>query len=304
MKTLSALFLIVILPACATTTLTEPASSASARQSIQLDNGESLYYQVRGATQAGAPFVLLHGFAGSSDSWSDVSDNLAAQHPVYAIDLAGYGESDWPDDSDFSIEAQAGYVNQLVTALDIRDAIIVGHDIGGGVAQILAVRHPQRVKALVLANSVVDDHWPSLEVRMLRTPGFGYAGITLLEQPIWNHMLRKGFHDDTRITELTRYNFQHRYQDSAGRHRLVHNAQALDTGDLMAIQDAIYATELPTLVLWAEQDHFLDEEPAREMCKQMPDCEFQPIADTGHFLVLENPAGVSERLLQFADSRD
>src|SRR5688572_31568261 len=87
---------------------------------------------------SGPPVVLLHGFPTSAHLWSDLVPLLAPRFRTIAPDLIGYGDSEKPSTERLDVRAQAGYVRELLEHLDISEFAAVGHDVGGGVAQLLA----------------------------------------------------------------------------------------------------------------------------------------------------------------------
>src|SRR5829696_9096578 len=110
--------------------------------------GARLYCYAAGTRGAGEPVVFLHGFPTSGHIWSDVVPFVPAGHRVLVVDLLGYGRSDRPLAQPVTIRAHAERVIALFDVLGINYACVVGHDVGGGVAQTLAVRWPQRVSRL------------------------------------------------------------------------------------------------------------------------------------------------------------
>ena len=103
-------------------------------------HGHSVSYQRAGW---GPLLVLLHGIAGSSDTWNDVIEPLAERYTVVAPDLLGHGESAKPR-GDYSLGAYASGIRDLLTALGHEKGTIVGHSLGGGVAMQLAYQFPDR----------------------------------------------------------------------------------------------------------------------------------------------------------------
>src|SRR3569623_2435142 len=93
-------------------------------------HGHSVSYQRAGW---GPLLVLLHGIAGSSDTWNDVIEPLAEHYTVVAPALLGHGESAKPR-GDYSLGAYASGVRDLLVGLDIECATVVGHSLGGGFA--------------------------------------------------------------------------------------------------------------------------------------------------------------------------
>src|SRR5258706_3329123 len=85
--------------------------------------------------------VLLHNIPAGAFEWDSVLPQLAAtKRAVYAIDMLGYGLSEFPWPSDTSIWGHADALSFLFNHLNLTNVVLVGHGIGGGVAQVLATR--------------------------------------------------------------------------------------------------------------------------------------------------------------------
>src|SRR5436853_6050757 len=102
-------------------------------------NGVRLYYYAAGSRGAGEPIVLLHGFPTSSHLWSNVVPLLPAGHRVVVLDLLGFGRSDPPASHSVNLRGHAERLIAVLDHLGINFACIAGHDVGGGIAQVLAV---------------------------------------------------------------------------------------------------------------------------------------------------------------------
>src|SRR3954464_922392 len=100
----------------------------------------------------GPPLLLLHGIGNSAQTWAGVLDRLAASHTVLAPDLLGHGSSDKPR-GDYSIAGYANGMRDLLSVLDLEQATVVGHSLGGGVALQFAYQFPERCQRLVLVGS-------------------------------------------------------------------------------------------------------------------------------------------------------
>ena len=284
---------------CSIAPITQPTTRTPDLRSVQLTDEQPLFYRVAGQEHHTTPILLVHGIPDASDSWSSITAELGRTHPVYAVDLAGYGYSDRPEDYDVSLSAQANYLLELLDKLELERVIIVGHDIGGGIAQILAARNPQRIGRLVLINSVVEDNWPVLEMRLLRVPLLGYSALTIMEKPMWQYMLRKGFFNKEMVTDEIVHRYQHWYQGSLGRQRLIRNARALNNTDLTTLTKEIRAVLAPTLILWGREDRYLDPGLAQVLCHDLRDCRFVFVDRAGHFVLDEQPQAVSNAIQHF-----
>lgn len=125
----------------------ELQDSATIKSGYVVVNGAQLHYECAGS---GAPLLLLHGLVGSARNWRKNIRSLARHASVYALDLLNMGESDRIAGCDSSLEATADRVAAFMDALGLEDVDIAGHSHGGAVAMMLAARHPDRVRSLIL----------------------------------------------------------------------------------------------------------------------------------------------------------
>src|SRR3954453_1962001 len=112
-------------------------------------HGHRVIYRIAGS---GPPVVLIHGMINSSRHWEGVARRLARSHTVIAPDLIGHGDSARPR-GDYSLGAHAASIRDLLAAIGVDRATIVGHSLGGGVAMQFFYQFPQRVERLALVSS-------------------------------------------------------------------------------------------------------------------------------------------------------
>jgi len=110
-------------------------------------NGINLHVAQRGSGQVA--ILFLHYWGGSSRTWDPVIDRLSGHHRCVAVDLRGWGKSDHSA-SDFSLAAQASDVEAVIAELGLADFVLVGHSMGGKIAQIVASHRLVGLRALVL----------------------------------------------------------------------------------------------------------------------------------------------------------
>ena len=138
----------------------------------------NLSYIVQGAEYGtDGAIVLLHDIMGGAFTWRDILPQLAStQRAVYAIDMLGYGQSDHPWQADTSIWGHADCLSFLFEQLNLTNILLVGHGIGGGVAQVLATRlSRERVAALVLIDTIAYEYtfapdWPLPDMKQQQEP--------------------------------------------------------------------------------------------------------------------------------------
>ena len=124
---------------------------------------------VRDAGQ-GEALLLIHGMAGSSQTWRAIMPQLAKRYRVVAPDLLGHGQSSKPR-SDYSLGAFAVGLRDLLDELEIESATVVGHSLGGGVAMQFLYQHPDYCRRLVLISSGGLGQDVGWILRLLSAPG-------------------------------------------------------------------------------------------------------------------------------------
>src|SRR3954467_4754638 len=112
-------------------------------------HGHTVVYRTMGS---GPPVVLIHGMVNASRHWSAVAQRLAERHTGIAPDLIGHGDSATPR-GDYSPRAHAPVIRDLLSALGIDRATMVGHSLGGGIAMVYFWQFPDRVERLALVSS-------------------------------------------------------------------------------------------------------------------------------------------------------
>ncbi|WP_415852484.1 alpha/beta fold hydrolase, partial [Streptomyces albus] len=120
--------------------------SENGTQTVRTDDGVRLAYRAWGA-ETGTPVVLLHCLGEDGEDWrGPLISALAGAHPVYALDLRGHGESDWP--GSYALADFVADLRGFLDALGIERAVLVGHSFGSVVAYLFAQEHPGRVERL------------------------------------------------------------------------------------------------------------------------------------------------------------
>lgn len=127
-----------------------------AMNEAQLTAGEvTLNYEDRGHPETGAaPLVLLHGYLGSTADWAAVLPRLAERRRVLAYDHRGHGMSGKPGRADaYTFDALTEDLHAFLTGLDLGEVDLLGHSMGGVVAQRYTLAHPERVRSLILMDT-------------------------------------------------------------------------------------------------------------------------------------------------------
>ncbi|NUR28929.1 MAG: alpha/beta hydrolase [Catenulispora sp.] len=256
----------------------------------------------------GAPIVLLHGFPQHWYAWRHVMPLLAARHRVLAVDLRGFG---WTGTArhGYGCPNLADDVVALLDELGIAQAAIVGHDWGGWVGFSAALRHPERVGALVSVNMthmwpvhrrVLPNLWrmwhtafiehPPLGRLVLRHTGFAgfllrhWSGDPTLwerEDPrVYTDLLRDPGHARAAEQVNAAYVWQEIFGHPRGRYRKAH-------------------LTVPTLIIGGEHDVVIPPAVLEGGESHADELRVVVLPNGGHLLPEEQPEAVAEEVLKF-----
>jgi pimeloyl-ACP methyl ester carboxylesterase len=260
--------------------------------------GARIYYYAAGSRGAGEPVVFLHGFPTSGHLWSDVVPLVPAGHRVVVLDLLGYGRSDRPQGRGVGIRAHGERVIELFDVLGINYACVVGHDMGGGIAQWLAVRHPQRVSRLCLVNSVAFADWPTRDVKLARA----MLPLTRHLPPMWllsilRSDLLRGYEDHDRGARSIEL-YVRPFASSDGRDAFMEHLLALDSADTVALAPRLKDIVAPTAIVWGRNDPFLPTSLGARLQRAIPGATMEVVSTARHFTPEDTPAKIGDALAE------
>jgi pimeloyl-ACP methyl ester carboxylesterase len=271
-------------------------------------HGHSVSYQRAGW---GPLLVLLHGIAGSSDTWNDVIEPLAERYTVVAPDLLGHGESAKPR-GDYSLGAYASGVRDLLTALGHDKGTIVGHSLGGGIAMQMAYQFPERCERLVLVSSGGLGREVHFLLRAASLPGSEWVLPVLAANRVINtgtsvggFLRRFGMRAGPDIEELWR-SFAS-LGDHQARNAFVHSLRGVidPGGQRVNASDRLYLAErVPMMLIWGERDRIIPVRHGQEAHELIPGSRFEVFPDAGHFPHRDEPRRFVKTLSDFIDTTD
>ncbi len=253
--------------------------------------GHRLYYYAAGTRGVGEPVLFLHGFPTSSYLWNDVVRLMPAGHRLIVLDQLGYGRSDHPDGAAVSVAAHAQRALAVLDALQVSRVGLVGHDLGGAVAQWIAVHAPDRVTHLALISSVGFDAWPRWRTRAARAL-LGVARrlpAPLLAGEAYASLLR-GFADRDEGRHALDH-FLRPFAQNGGRDALLAHllAQRPDETNTLALG----TVRAPAAIVHGERDPFVPVALSRRLQSAIPGATLDVIGGGSHFLPLDAPDRVA-----------
>lgn len=272
-----------------------------------LINGTRIAYGVQGA---GTPVILIHGTPSSSLIWRNVVPALVeAGFQTHLFDLLGYGLSERPWDPavDTSITAQVPILEALMAQWGLASAHIVAHDIGGGIAQRLAVFSPEKLRSLTLIDSVSFDSYPSKRTRQQMREGLE----ALVEKPDSAHRahfrdwLLSAVHDEERLTDSALETYLDLISGPVGQGSLIqHQIRHYDPRHTEEISARLSELgDLPVQILWGENDAWQVTDWARRLQAAIPNAALHIIPDCGHFAMEDQPEEISRKVIGFVQAQ-
>lgn len=258
-------------------------------------HGGAVSLAVAEAGEGGRPLLLVHGFTGAKEDFTEWLDPLAdlGWHAV-APDQRGHGASSQPDDeAAYSFEAYATDLLALLDALGCERAVVLGHSMGGMVVQTAVLRAPERFEALVLMDTShralrADAALVDLGIGIARAEGIA---AVMAAQDAMEGADALGTGAGERLL-ATREGYR-----EFGQRKMLASSPAMYAAMLKAITDATSGLDrlpdlervaVPTLVLVGDEDTpFL--KPSRRLAEAIPGAELVVIPDAGHSPQFENP---------------
>jgi pimeloyl-ACP methyl ester carboxylesterase len=261
---------------------------------VDLAGGYRVHYRDEGQSpDSPAPIlVLLHGYGDSYTSWEGWVRELKASYRLISVDFPGHGLTRAPEGTVLGGAPLADFVDAFAEQLKLPRFAVAGNSMGGGVAWQLAVRHPQRLTALILLDAAgFPNEAPPAEVplafRILQYP-IGRAILRNIDnRPLIRAGLKTDVYDKSLITDALVDRWA-AFQRAPG-HRAIlmalnPAAQSVPTGEALA------GIKAPTLVLWGEVDPLLEVKSAHKFAEAIPNAKLIIYPNVGHLPQIEIPA--------------
>lgn len=233
--------------------------------------------------------VFLHYWGGSSRTWRHVTAALAKAYRTIATDHRGWGESDAPADG-YALADLADDAEGVIRALDLRRYVLVGHSMGGKVAQLLASRRPKGLAGLVLVASAPPSPL-ALPAQARDMMAAAYRTRQTVETTIDQVLTARPLAPADRAQVIA---------DSLRGAPQAKRAWPTSTSR-EDIREAVAAINVPTLIIAGEGDRVDTIDAVKtELLPRIPGAVLQVLPRTGHLSPLEAPADVAGLISRFA----
>ncbi len=244
----------------------------------------------------GETILFLHGVPDSADMWQPFIETLSADYRTIAADLPGLGRSGVPADFDFSLDAMAGWVDQVLMSANVTGKItLVVHDFGGHYGLAWAVKNPDRVAGLVISNTnFFSDYRWHIGAKLWRTPILGDVVMKMMKPSTYVDAVHK--YAPNLSKEQIYQVYELGLSKLSQKQTMLKLYRVSDSSRFKGWEDKLTAltSHVPTLVLWGDADPFAPSTLADRFGGQVVH-----YAQYSHWLPMEGGAEVVARVKQF-----
>jgi pimeloyl-ACP methyl ester carboxylesterase len=255
----------------------------------------------------GRPVVFVHGYAMASSLWRPLADRLSAKGLSCFAPTWPLGAHTEPvrADAELTMEAVAAMVDEFLEALALEDAVLVGNDTGGAIAQIVATLTPQRLGGLVLTSCDAFEHFPPPILKPFIAAARFPATFTAAAQPLRTKLGRRrayGALAHSDIDALVVGWLKPALTDSRIREDLRRFTASLNQDTTVKAGQQLPQFEKPALVAWSADDAFFPPEDGRRLAAALPNARFELIEQARTFSMIDQPDALAELIANFADA--
>jgi len=229
----------------------------------------------------------VHGVAARAEDFAPLFRALTQHHRLYVPDLLGYGESDRPRDSDYSVATQTEIVRGFLDAVHLQQPDVVGVSMGGWIALKLAADHPERVRRLVLISSAGLSFASTLTER-------SFSATTIEEQ-------RRNFAQQSdlagRLPDFILRDFLRRSKEKAWIVRASMRSM-IARRDLL-LDHKLARVRMPVLLIAGTADRIVPFDVAKRLHAELPQSRLVPLPGCSHLAVIECRDATLRATLEF-----
>jgi pimeloyl-ACP methyl ester carboxylesterase len=244
------------------------------RRSVHTASGQ-IHFTEQGA---GPVALFVHGVLLNANLWRHQLAQLSDIRRCVAVDLLAHGATEIDPNQDVSVSANAQMLVEFLDALHIERVDLVGNDSGGGIAQIFAANHPERVRSLTLTNCDAQDNWPpdAFKPFLAMSAAGGLRGALegmLADKSVYRspQALGPAYEHPERVTDETIETYLRPLVRTEQRTRdFARFLAAFDPHHTIAIESKLKTLKAPTLIAWGTDDIYFDVKWSQWLANTIP----------------------------------
>lgn len=262
--------------------------------------GMQVHYRDEGIRTDSVPLILLHGMSSSLNTWDSVVLALSSEKRVISVDLPGFGLTGPSPENTYNYDYYSKFIDSFTSRLQLKQFVLVGNSMGGGIAWNYSLHNPKAVSKLILIDA---SGYPKKNEK-------GSLGFTIASTPVINNLLlyitpkalvRKSletiYYDQSRVTDAQ----VERFHDMAIREGNRAAALQIFKGSFSTTKNKgrIDQISTPTLILWGDKDNLISVENAAQFHNDIKNSKVEIYENIGHVPMEEAPQKVANSILHF-----
>ena len=284
------------------------SNSTRPRDEFVEANGLRFHYREWGDTRTRHAVVLLHGYAETSEAWTETAQDLAREFRVIAIDQRGHGQSDRATDRDYTRATQMEDLEAIIESLGLRSVTLIGHSMGGANAICYAAEHPEMTTALVVVETAPEVLRSGIEtIRRLLATGATFASLNDAIESFreffpyaTTEQIERRVRASLTVNDDGAYvwDFDPIFRDPTSR------PPDPDPGQrrLSDLWDCADRVQCPTMIVRGSETDMLTPEAIQRLHRRVSGSRVSLIEDAGHSVPTDQPAALSLNIREFLQS--
>ncbi|MDZ7687626.1 MAG: alpha/beta hydrolase [Halobacteriales archaeon] len=250
-------------------------------------DGARVHYRDQGPSDA-PPVVLVHGFASSLHTWEGWVEHLTDDYRVITLDLPAFGLTGPNDIGQYGADYYAEVVGELADELGLDSFVLGGNSMGGEVSWRYALNNPDRLEKLLLVDAAgysTQGEGESIFITLARYPVLDRIPRHITPRSAITGLVESAYADDSLVTDELVERYYDLLRREGNREAIVQRMQSLPESR----EDEVPEIEIPTLVMWGEQDTWIPLEHGERFADEIPDAELVTYEGVGHVPMEEVP---------------
>lgn len=260
--------------------------------------GMQVHYRDEGNMEDSIPLVLIHGASSSLHTWDSLVLRLKDKKRLIRLDLPAFGLTGPNKSNRYTLETYSELIDALLTKLNVHQYIIAGNSLGGGVAWNQSLLHPDKVKKIILINSI---GYPKINekgiigFKLASLPVIGDLMSWITPKFIVRKSLENAYSDPSKVNaEMVNRHYDLLLREG-NRKALLSIFQNRQTHPFEKIKQV----NVPALIIWGKDDRLIDVGNALRFQVDIKNSRLLIIPHSGHVPMEETPDEVNTAILEF-----
>lgn len=245
----------------------------------------------------GKPLVILHGLFGSLDNWFSLAKAFANKHHVYLVDQRNHGQS--PHTDTHTYEEMAEDLFGFFKEHNLKDAVLIGHSMGGKTAMKFAAKHSELLEKLIVVDMGTKAYPVHHDLIIRSMQALDLANISSRSEAE-EELRRLLDEEESTIQFLLKNIYRKKLEDGSTQYAWRFNLDVLANDIEEMGLPILKGSEVETLFPYGTQSKYVDEEDKPEIQELFPNTTFKTL-HTGHWVHAQDPEGFIQTVKDFID---